>query len=160
MIQVQRYLHAVVILRIGRRISCRVPSMRMNARTHPEREGDVLAGELLVHAAERVQLVLERGSVLAVEEASEELRAVGANAGPSSSDLKWVDEVLEDRVVHSGKCARARAGLLDTAAAARLAENAPLSDKDDVAVRELLLELASEPVRKQERCQQSLFLRA
>jgi len=57
------------------------------------------------------------------------------------------DEVLKDLLVNLLEGARARALLLDARAAGRLAHHAALADEDDVAVRELLLELAGEAAR-------------
>lgn len=113
-----------------------------------EHEGDVTAGELLVDRRERVELVLERGGVLRVEEALDQAAAVSGNTGALAGDLRGVDKVLEDRLVHSGEGARVRAGLLVTVLTAGLAEDAALADKDNVAVRELLLELTGETVNR------------
>lgn len=55
-----------------------------------------------------------------------------------------VDEVLKDLLVDLLERARAGALLLDARDTGRLAHHAALADEDDVAVRELLLELASE----------------
>ena len=57
------------------------------------------------------------------------------------------DEVLKDLLVNLLEGARARALLLDARAAGRLAHHAALADEDDVAVRELLLELAGKAAR-------------
>lgn len=51
------------------------------------------------------------------------------------------DEVLEGALVNLLEGARAGAGLLGARAAGLLAHHAALADEDDVAVRELLLEL-------------------
>ena len=110
-----------------------------------EHEGDVTAGELLVHAAEAVELVLERGGVLRVEEALDQLAAVSGDTGALASDLRGVDKVLEDVLVDSGKGAVTGAHLLAGLGAAGLGEDSSLADEDDVAVRELLLELTGEP---------------
>ena len=59
-------------------------------------------------------------------------------------DLRRVDEVLEDLVVHLLERPRPRARLLGTAVAAGLADHAALSDEDDVPVGEFLLQLAGE----------------
>ena len=112
-----------------------------------ELEADVTAGELLVNRREAVQLVLERGGVLRVEEALDETAAVGGDARALAGDLRGVDKVLEDRLVHSGQRARVGAGLLVTVLAAGLAKDAALADEHNVAVRELLLELTGETVK-------------
>ena len=54
------------------------------------------------------------------------------------------DEVLKDLLVNLLEGARTGALLLDARAAGGLAHHAALADEDDVAVRELLLELAGE----------------
>lgn len=112
-----------------------------------EHEADVTASELLVNRREAVQLVLERGGVLRVEEALDQAAAVRGDTGALASDLRGVNEVLEDRLVHGGEGARVRTGLLVTVLAAGLAEDAALADEDNVAVRELLLELTGETVK-------------
>lgn len=111
-----------------------------------EHEADVTASELLVNRREAVQLVLERGGVLRVEEALDQAAAVSGNTRALASDLRGVDEVLEDRLVHGGERARVRTRLLVAVLAAGLAEDAALADKDNVTVRELLLELTGETV--------------
>ncbi len=116
-----------------------------------EHEADVTAGELLVDRREAVELVLERGGVLGVKEALDQTRAVGGNTSALAGDLGGVDEVLEDRLVHGGKGARVRTGLLVTVLTAGLAEDTALADKDNVTVRELLLELTGETVRSTQR---------
>jgi hypothetical protein len=55
------------------------------------------------------------------------------------------DEVVKDRVVDSFESTRARALLLLAGRASWLANHTALSDEDNVAVRELLLELTGEP---------------
>lgn len=112
-----------------------------------EHEADVAAGELLVDRREAVELVLKRGGVLRVEEALDQAAAVGGNARALASDLRGVDKVLEDRLVHGGEGARVRTGLLVAVLSAGLAEDAALADEDNVTVRELLLELTGETVR-------------
>lgn len=123
-----------------------------------EHEGDVTASELLVDRRERVELVLERGSVLGVKEALDQAAAVSSNTGALAGDLGGVNEVLEDRLVHSGEGARVRTGLLVTVLTAGLAEDAALADKDNVAVRELLFELTGETVRSEREREASVSL--
>ena len=115
-----------------------------------EHEGDVTASELLVHRRERVELVLERGGVLRVQEALDQAAAVSGNTRALASDLRGVNQVLEDRLVHGGQSARVRSGLLVAVLAAGLAKDAALADENNVAVRELLLELTGETVASNE----------
>jgi hypothetical protein len=55
------------------------------------------------------------------------------------------DEIIEDRVVDSLEGTGTRALLLLAGLASRLADHTALSNKNDVAIRKLLLELTSEP---------------
>lgn len=58
-----------------------------------------LSGQLAVHGRERVELVLERGRVLGVEEDLCKLAAVGVLSEPLSSDFGREDQVFEDVLV-------------------------------------------------------------
>ena len=73
---------------------------RLDAVSIPEHESDVLSSQLSVDAGKAVQLVFEARGVLGVEEALDQLAAVGSNTGSLSSDLSWVDEVFEDGGVY------------------------------------------------------------
>lgn len=118
---------------------------QLQCHIHLEHEGDVLAGELAVDRGEAVELVLEAGGVLGVKEALDELVAVSCNTGALASDLGGEDEVLEDGSVDSRKGTAAGTLLLNARATAGLAKDPALANEDDVAVRELLLELAGQP---------------
>mmetsp|Transcript_34727 Transcript_34727/g.86650 ORF Transcript_34727/g.86650 Transcript_34727/m.86650 type:complete len:236 (+) Transcript_34727:403-1110(+) len=115
-------------------------------RDHRELEARLLAGELLVNAAEGVELVLDVGRLLGVQVDFKQLRAVGAVARVLAHDLGRVDEILQDGVVHGGE--RAGHGPLLRQRAARLGLlplDPALCDHDDMLARELLLELAHQP---------------
>lgn len=112
-----------------------------------EFENDVLAGELAVDLAEGVNLVVNTSTLLGVEEDLDDLVAILLGADALANDLGRVDEVAKDSVVDGGKSPGARALLLDARAAAWLGKNAALSKEDNVAVRELLLELTGQTVK-------------
>ena len=115
-----------------------------------ELKGDGAAGELAVDLGVRVEAVVDAAALLLVEDDLEELGAVLLGAEALADDLDGVDEVSEDGVVDGGKSPRARALLLEGVAGAGGAlgagEDAARSEEDDVAVRELLLELAGQAV--------------
>lgn len=114
-----------------------------------EHKANVTASELLVDRREAVQLVLERGGVLRVQVALDQAAPVSSNTRALAGDLRGINKVLKDRLVHGGERARVRAGLLVTVLSAGLAEDAALADKDNVAVRELLLKLTGETAKHQ-----------
>jgi len=114
-----------------------------------EHKANITASELLVDRREAVQLVLERGGVLRVQVALDQAAPVSSNTRALAGDLRGINKVLKDRLVHGGERARVRAGLLVTVLSAGLAEDAALADKDNVAVRELLLKLTGETAKHQ-----------
>lgn len=75
----------------------------------------------------------------------QELGAVNGNPRPLAHNLSREDKVLEDLLVDAGEGAAARPLLHDTGGAGGLAEHPALRNKDDMAVRELLLELTGQP---------------
>ena len=72
------------------------------------------------------------------------LGAVDGNPCPLAHNLSRENEVLEDLLVHAGESAAARPLLLDTRGAGGLAQHPALCNKDNMAVRELLLELTGQ----------------
>lgn len=111
-----------------------------------ELKGDVLASELAVDLTEGVDLVVNASALLGVKEDLDDLVAVLLGADALADNLGRVDEVGEDGIMDSSESAGPGALLLDTAAAARLGKDAALSKEDNVAVRELLLELTGQAV--------------
>lgn len=91
-------------------------------------------------------------TLLLVKNNLDSLAAVLLGADTLADNLDGVDNVGQDGVVHGSQGARARALLREGVARARRAlwagQDAARSDDDDVAVRELLLELAGEAVLK------------
>ena len=89
-------------------------------------------------------------TLLLVQDDLESLAAVLLGADTLADDLDGVNEVVEDGVVDSGQGARARTLLLLVGAgvdrALRAGQDAALSNKEDVAVGELLLELTGQSV--------------
>jgi hypothetical protein len=72
------------------------------------------------------------------------LGTVNLNAGSLTNDLGGVDEVIQDLLVDSSKSAGSWASLLLAGVASRLGHDTALSNEENVAVRELLLELTGE----------------
>lgn len=104
----------------------------------------MLARQLLVHLAERIDLIIDARALFGIKEDFDNLMPVLLGADAFAHNLSGVDEVREDRVVDGGEGARSRALLGDTAATRGEWEDTALGDKQDVAVGEFLLELAGE----------------
>lgn len=97
-----------------------------------------------------VKTVVDTTTLLLIEDDLGGLAAVLLGADALTDDLNGVDEVVEDGVVDSGQSTRARAllGLVGARVDGTLGagENPALSDEEDVAVRELLLELTGQAI--------------
>ena len=89
--------------------------------------------------------------LLLIQHDLEKLAAVLLGAGPLADDFDGIDQVGEDGLVHSGERAAARAllGLRGARAvrALRSGQDAAHGQEEDLAVGELLLELARQAVR-------------
>lgn len=113
-------------------------------------EVDALARQTLVDLAVGVEPVVHTTPLLLVEHDLEYLAAVLASANALADDLNRVNEVGEDSIVNGRQRAGARAllGLRGAAAVAALGarQDAARCDDEDVAVGELLLQLAGEAV--------------
>jgi hypothetical protein len=113
-----------------------------------ELEVDTLAGEALVDLGVGVEPVVNTAALLLVENDLEDLAAVLAGAETLANNLDGVDEVGQDGVVDSGQGSRTGTllGLRGARAVGALGagENAAGSNDQNVAVRELLLELTGE----------------
>lgn len=109
-----------------------------------ELKHNMLARQLLIDLAERIDLIVDASALLRVQEDLDDFMAVLFGADALADDLSRVHEVGQDRVVHGRQGARARALLRDAAAARGEWEDAALSDEQDVAVGELLFKLACE----------------
>ena len=113
-----------------------------------EVEDDAAAGEALVNLRVGVESVVNTAALLLVKDDLEGLGAVLLGAETLADDLDGVDEVSQDSIVYSGESARAGALLgLEVAGAGRAlgaGKDAARSEDEDVAVRELLLELTSQ----------------
>lgn len=70
------------------------------------------------------------------------LGTVNLDAGSLTNNLSGVDEVIQNLLVDSSQSARSGTGLLLTRVTSGLGHDATLSNEKNVAVRELLLELA------------------
>ena len=75
----------------------------------------------------------------------QETRTVDGNTCPLANNLSGEDEVLENLLVDAGKGAAAGTLLHDAGGTGGLAQHPALGNEDDMAVRELLLELPGQP---------------
>jgi len=108
-----------------------------------ELKNNVLASQLLVNLSEGINLIVDTRTFLSVEEDLDDLVTVLLSADALADNLGGEDEVMKDGVVDSSKSPGARALLGNARSARREGENAALSNKEDMAVREFLLELTS-----------------
>jgi len=107
-----------------------------------ELEHHPLSSQLVVDLSEALELVVDNSLLLGIQEDLGDLRAIGLCADTLADDLSWVNEITEKVLVNGGKSAGSWA-LLGSSGSARWDwEDSSLSNEDDVAVRELLLELA------------------
>lgn len=113
-----------------------------------ELKGDVAASEAAVDLGVGVDAVVDASALLLVKDDLEELAAVLLGADTLANNLNGVAEIGQDGVVDSGQSAGTGTLLLLVVARAGSAlgagENAARSEDQDVAVRELLLELAGQ----------------
>lgn len=113
-----------------------------------ELEGDAAAGQLAVDLGVGVEAVVDAAALLLVEDDLEGLGAVLLGAEALADDLDGVDEVGEDGVVDGGQGAAAGAllllGVAGAGGALGAGQDAARGEDQDVAVRELLLELTGE----------------
>lgn len=113
-----------------------------------ELEGNVAAGEAAVDLGVGVDAVVDASALLLVKDDLEELAAVLLGADTLADNLDGVAEIGQDGVVDGGQSAGAGTLLLLVVARAGstlgAGENAARSEDQDVAVRELLLELAGQ----------------
>lgn len=115
-----------------------------------ELENNVAAGQPTVDLAVSVETVVNTTLLLLVQNNLEGLAAVLLGADALADDLDGVDEVSEDGVVDGGQSAGT--GTLLSLGGARVdgalgaGQDAALSHEEDMAVRELLLQLAGEAV--------------
>ena len=118
-----------------------------------ELEVDALASEALVDLAVGVEPVVDTAALLLIEDNLEDFAAVLAGAETLADDLDRVDKVGQDSVVDSGQGSRLGTllGLVAARAVGALGtgKNAAGGNEDDVAVRELLLELTGQAIRYQ-----------
>lgn len=116
-----------------------------------ELEGDTTAGQLAVDLGVGVQAVVDATALLLVEDDLEGLGAVLLGAEALADDLDGVDEVGQDGVVDGGQSAGAGTLLLLGVARAGgslgAGQDAARGEDQDVAVRELLLQLTGEATR-------------
>ena len=110
-----------------------------------EDEGNLLVGELAVDCCVGVGAGLNVGLILGVQVNLDDALAIDLASGALAGDLGGVNNVLEDGILDGGQGAGARAGGGRAGGAlVGVAEDGALSDDEDVAAGELLLELADE----------------
>lgn len=113
-----------------------------------ELEDDAAAGQLAVDLGVGVEAVVDAAALLLVEDDLEGLGAVLLGAEALADDLDGEDEVGEDGVVDGGQGAAAGAllllGVARAGGALGAGQDAARGEDQDVAVRELLLELTGE----------------
>lgn len=117
-----------------------------------EFEVDTLPSESLIHLGVRVEPVVDTTPLLLVKDDLEHLAAVFLGPNTLTDNLDRVDEVAENRVVDSSECSRTRAllslGGARAVGALGAGEDTAGSDHEDMAVGELLLELACQAVQR------------
>lgn len=115
-----------------------------------ELENDTTAGKLAVDLRVGVEAVVDAATLLLVEDDLEGLGAVLLSAQTLADNLNGEDKVGQDSVVDSGQSTRTGAllggGVARAGGALGAGEDTARSEDQDVAVRELLLELTGETV--------------
>lgn len=107
-------------------------------------ENNLLAGKLVVNSLERLELVVNDSRVLVVEDNLLELGTTDLVSDALANNLGGENKVLKDTVVDSSKSSGNGSLLSLTVAATGLGEDAALSKENNVAVRELLLQLTGQ----------------
>ncbi|KAI9166530.1 Dynactin subunit 4 [Paramyrothecium foliicola] len=117
-----------------------------------ELEVDVAASETSVNLGVGVQAVVNATTLLLVEDDLEGLAAVLLGAETLANNLDGVGEVAEDGVVDSSQSARTGAllllGVAGAGGALGAGQDAARGQDQDMAVRELLLELAGQATQE------------
>lgn len=125
-----------------------IPFLVLSRTGLGELEVDVAASEASVNLGVGVQTVVNTTTLLLVKDDLEELAAVLLGSDTLTDDLDGVGEVVKDGVVDSSESSGAGSLLLLGVARAGRSlgsgKDASRSEDQDVAVRELLLELTSE----------------
>lgn len=134
------------------------PSCNIEEKSNPllvatalgELEVDVAASKAAVNLGVGVESVVDTDTLLLVEDDLQELAAILLGADALADNLDGEAEIGQDGVVDSSQSTRARALLsLAVAGAGRslgTGQDASRSQEQDVAVRELLLELAGQAI--------------
>ena len=79
-------------------------------------------------------------------------RSIHPDTSPLPSDLRRVDQIFQDLVVHIGQRAAARPLLLHTRIARRLAQHSALRNEYNMTVRKLLLQFSCQPASHEPSC--------
>ena len=113
-----------------------------------ELKDDTTARQAAVHLRVGVESVVNAATLLLVEDDLEGLGAVLLGAEALADNLDGVDEIRQDGIVHSGKSARTGTllllGVARASGALGAGQDAARGQDKDVAVGELLLQLAGE----------------
>jgi hypothetical protein len=104
-------------------------------------------GQSLVDLLVSVESVVDALALLLVQDDLQGLAAILALENTTTNNLNWVDKIGHDGLVNGLESARSRALLLLVRAAAvgtlRAGKDAARCNDNDMAIRELLLQLAS-----------------
>lgn len=76
-----------------------------------------------------------------------QLRTIDANTGALSNNVGGIDEIFEDLVMDISQSAGPWSLLLDARGTSGLGKGTSLGNKDDMAIRELLLQLPCQAIR-------------
>lgn len=126
-----------------------LPALRLVLSTGlGELENDTASGQAPVDLGVGVESVVNAATLLLVKNDLEGLGAVLLGAEALADNLDGVDEVGQDCIMDSGKSARTGAllllGVARAGGALGAGENTTRSEDEDVAVRELLLQLTGQ----------------
>ena len=107
-----------------------------------EAKPDIFSSERLVHGTERFELTLQSALLFLVKVADHRLGPVGCKPRSLSDDLRWVADVIQERLVDGSQGSAAWSCKRVTAL--WWFGQFPLSYQDNVLSRELLLKLPHE----------------
>ena len=107
-------------------------------------ENDLLAGQLVVDGLERLELVVNLLHVLGVEQHLLDFVAADQVSDSLANNLSWEHKVLQDLVVDRSQSSGSRSLLGLSGSSGRLWQDSSLGQENDVAVRELLLQLTGQ----------------
>lgn len=125
-----------------------ITNLSLSRSAGGELEVDVTTSQTTVDLGVGVQAVVNTTTLLLIENDLQSLAAILLGADALADDLNRVGEISQDSVVDGGEGSGARSLLLLVVARAsrslRAGQDAARSEDQNVAVRELLLELTGE----------------